>query len=40
MSDRDVALDADDLAALSSLVAVGNRTGDMSWVDRDTAVRA
>ncbi|MDD7939895.1 aldo/keto reductase [Actinomycetospora lutea] len=37
---RDVALDADDVATLSSLVPTGNRTGDMSWVNRDTAARA
>lgn len=36
---RDVTLDADDLAALSSLVPTGDRTGDMTWVNRDTAAR-
>jgi aryl-alcohol dehydrogenase-like predicted oxidoreductase len=34
---RDVALDAEDVAALSALVPVGDRTGDMTWVNRDTA---
>ncbi|GAA4787732.1 aldo/keto reductase [Actinomycetospora chlora] len=34
---RDVVLGADDLAALSALVPSGDRTGDMTWVNRDTA---
>ncbi|GLZ49378.1 aldo/keto reductase [Actinomycetospora sp. NBRC 106375] len=33
----EVALDAEDVAALSALVPVGERTGDMTWVNRDTA---
>ncbi|MEJ2865783.1 aldo/keto reductase [Actinomycetospora flava] len=37
---RDVVLEADDVAALSSLVPTGDRTGDMTWVNRDTAARA
>jgi len=36
----DVTLEDADVAALSALVATGERTGDMTWVNRDTAARA
>jgi aryl-alcohol dehydrogenase-like predicted oxidoreductase len=35
----DVTLEDADVAALSALVPIGERTGDMTWVNRDTAAR-